>query len=189
MLQKLLLLSMLFAVTAYGVEEQNIKPLLDKKITKVLQILKDPSLSMAQKEKKSIKIMDPIFSYPTMAKISLGKKWKTLSKQEKDEFTKRFEHKMKYAYIDKLKLYHNQKVVTSSPKKVKKNRIKLTTKVIGNNETFKIVNSFFKKKKTDQWYIYDVKLAGVSIIQTYRKQFAAFLKIKSFKALLTSLQK
>ncbi len=144
---------------------------------------------MKQKEKKSIKIMDPIFSYPTMAKISLGRHWKTLSKKEKKTFTKAFEHKMKYAYIDKLKLYHNQRVLTSTPKKVKKNRIKITTKIIGNNETFKIVNSFFKKKKSDQWYIYDVKLAGVSILQTYRKQFTSFLKTKSFKALLASLQK
>ena len=94
---------------------------------------------------------------------------------------------MKYSYIDKLKLYKNQKVVTSKPKKVKKNRITLTTKIIGNNETYKIVNSFFKNKKNNQWYIYDVKLAGVSIIQTYRKQFKAFLKTKSFKQLLNSL--
>jgi len=189
MLKKLLLLSMISAVFAYGVEEQNIKPVLDKKITEVLKILKNSSLTMKQKEQKSIAIMDPIFSYPTMAKISLGKKWKTLSKKQKRTFTKVFEHKMKYAYIDKLKLYHDQKVITKQAKKIKKNRITLTTKIIGNNETYKIVNSFFKKKKTNQWYIYDVKLAGVSIIQTYRKQFAAFLKTKSFKALLSSLKK
>lgn len=94
---------------------------------------------------------------------------------------------MKYAYIDKLKLYKNQKIIISEPKKTKNNRLTLTSKIIGKNETFIIVNSFYKKKNTKEWYIYDIKLAGVSIMQTYRKQFKAFLKTKSFKQLLNSL--
>jgi len=187
MLKKILLLFIFTIASSYAVEETSIKKVMDSKTKQVIQILKDTSLSQKQKEKKSIRVMDPIFHYPTMAKISLGKKWKTLSKKQKKAFTRAFERKMKYSYIDKLKLYKNQKVVTSKPKKVKKNRITLTTKIIGNNETYKIVNSFFKKKKSNQWYIYDVKLAGVSIIQTYRKQFKAFLKTKSFKQLLNSL--
>jgi phospholipid transport system substrate-binding protein len=187
MMQKILLLLIFTIVSTHAVEKENIKTVMDTKIKQVIQILKSKSLSQKQKEQKSIQIMDPIFSYPTMAKISLGKKWKTLTKKEKLAFTKAFEKKMKYAYIDKLKLYHNQKVITNKPKQIKKNRITLTTKIIGNHETYKIVNSFFKKKHSNQWYIYDVKLAGVSIIQTYRKQFKAFLKTKSFKQLLNTL--
>jgi len=187
MIQKLLLLLTFTIVSTHAVEKQDIKTVMDTKTKQVIEILTTKSLSQKQKEKKSIKIMDPIFSYSTMAKISLGKHWKTLNKEEKQAFTKAFERKMKYSYIDKLKLYHNQKVITTKPKQTKKNRITLTTKIIGTNETYKIVNSFFKKKDTNQWYIYDVKLAGVSIIQTYRKQFKAFLKTKSFKQLLKTL--
>lgn len=187
MIKNILLIFIFTLTSSYAVTEQNMKQVMDSKTKKVIKILKDKSLSQKQKEKKSIKVMDPIFSYSTMAKISLGKKWKTLTKKEKKAFTKAFEHKMKYSYIDKLKLYKNQKVVTSNPKKIKSNRIKLTTKIIGNNETYKIINSFYKKKGSNHWYIYDVNLAGVSIIQTYRKQFAAFLKTKSFKQLLDSL--
>ena len=187
MLKKTLLLLTVITVFSHGVEEQNIKSVMDAKTKESIKILKNSTLSQKQKEKKIIKIMDPIFSYSTMAKISLGKTWKTLTKKEKKAFTKAFEHKIKRSYIDKLKLYNNQKVMTSSPKKMKSNRIKLTTKIVGNHETYKIINSFFKKKNTNQWYIYDVKLAGVSIIQTFRKQFAAFLKTKSFNQLLKSL--
>ena len=177
----------IFIVSSYGIEEENIKSVMDSKTKKAVQTLKDKRLTQRQKETKIIKMMDPVFSYTTMAKISLGKQWKRLSKKEKQAFTQAFERKIKHSYVDKLKLYKNQKVVTSKPKKIKKNRITLTTKIMGNNETYKIINAFFKKKNTNQWYIYDVKLAGVSIIQTYRKQFAAFLKTKSFKQLLNSL--
>ena len=188
MFKKLLLLLTIIVVGAHAIEEQNIQSVMAQKTKQMTKILKDKSLSMREKEKRCIKIVDPVFSYKTMAKIALGKQWKKLSKAEKETFTKRFEKKMKHSYIDKLKLYKNQKVIVEAPKKVKKNRIKLTTKIIGNNETYKIVNSFFKKKHTNQWYIYDVNLAGVSVMQTYRKQFAAFLKTKSFQALLDSLK-
>jgi phospholipid transport system substrate-binding protein len=187
MLKKIILLTIFALVSCYGVEEQNIKAVMDTKTKQAIKILKDPTISYKKKEKKIIEIMDPIFSYTTMAKISLGKKWRTLTQKEKVEFSKAFEHKIKVSYIDKLKLYKNQKVVTGEAKKIKKNRITLTTKIIGANETYQIVNAFYKERKSNQWYIYDVKLAGVSIIQTYRKQFSAFLKTKSFQQLLNSL--
>jgi len=187
MLKKIILLLTLSIISLNAIEEKNIQSVMESKTKQVIAILKNSSLSMKEKEKRSIKLMDPIFSYKTMAKISLGKKWKTLTKKEKQTFVKAFEHKIKHSYIDKLKLYKNQRVITGQPKKVRKNRIRLTTEIVGNNETYKIVNAFYKKKHTNQWYIYDVKLAGVSIIQTYRKQFSDFLKTKSFQALLNSL--
>jgi phospholipid transport system substrate-binding protein len=187
MIHKLLLICALVFTSAYAIEERNIKPVMDKKIKQVIKVLKIKSYSQSQKEKKSIKILDPIFSYPTMAKISLGTKWKTLTAKQKKDFTKAFEKKIKLSYIDKLQLYDNQKFITSSPKKVKHNRITLTTKIVGNGDTYEIINYFYKKKNTTQWYVYDVKLAGVSVIQTYRKQFKDFLKTKSFKQLLNSL--
>ncbi len=187
MLQKILFVLMLIVASGHAVEEQRIKPVMDTKIKKVIHILKTKSLSQKQKEKKSIKVLDPLFSYPTMAKISLGKKWKTLTSKQKKAFTKAFERKMKHSYIDKLKLYNNQKIITGNPKKIKHNRITLTTKIISDTDTYKIINAFFKKKNSNQWYIYDIKLAGVSIIQTYRKQFKDFLKTKSFDQLLKTL--
>ena len=35
-------------------------------------------------------------------------------------------------------------------------------------------------EKNGEWFIYDIDLVGVSIIQTYRQQFAGLLKEKSF---------
>ncbi|MEA1879899.1 MAG: ABC transporter substrate-binding protein [Campylobacterota bacterium] len=185
---KKILVTLLFTFTfSHALEEINIKSTMDIKIKKVINVLQNKSLSQTQKNKNSIAIFDPVFDYALMAKISLGKKWNSLTKQQKSSFTKAFEHKVKYSYIDKLKLYTNQKIVTKNIKKVKHNRITLETRVVSSQETYKIINSFYKKKSNQQWYIYDVRLAGVSIIQTYRKQFSAYLKTKTFESLLKSL--
>jgi len=186
MFKTLLILTLLTANSQALVESQ-IQKVMDTKVHQVLSILKKSSLSQKQKEQKSIRIMDPIFSYQTMAMISLGKTWKTLSSTQKRQFTKAFENKMKRSYVDKLRLYKNQRVIIKALKKVKPTRITLENYIIGKTETFKVKYLFYKNTKNAQWYIYDVHLAGVSIVQTYRKQFASFLKTKSFQQLLKSL--
>ena len=186
MLKKLLII-LVMSISSQAIVESEIQKVMDKKVHQVLNILKDTSLSQKQKEKKSVRIMDSAFDYATMAKISLGKKWKTLNSTEKKQFTKAFEKKIKHSYIDKLRLYNNQKVKTKALKKPKSTRITLENEIIGKTDTYKVIYLFYKNKKKNQWYIYDVKLAGVSIIQTYRKQFSSFLKTKSFKQLLNSL--
>jgi len=174
-------------MSIHAVEEANIKKVMNNKVKKVLRILKDTTLSPKQKEKKSLTVMDNIFDYPTMSQISLGKKWRSLSRTEKNQFARAFEKKIKHSYIDKLRLYNNQKVITKDLKKLKPNRISLEYQIIGKDGTYKVVYLFYKKKNSRQWYIYDVRLVGVSIIQTYRKQFSEFLKTKSFNQLLKSL--
>jgi len=171
----------------YAIEEQSIQKMMDTKVRQVLDILKDKTLSTTQKDQKNIRIIDDVFDYNIMSQISMGKHWKTLTKNEKMQFSNAFEIKIKHSYLDKLKLYNNQKVTIKDLTKVKSNRITLETQVIGLDDTYKVIYLFYKKKQTNQWYIYDVELVGVSIIQTYRKQFSEFLQTKSVKQLIASL--
>jgi len=160
---------------------------MDTKVRQVLDVLKDKTLSQTQKNTKNVRIIDEVFDYNIMSQISLGKKWKSLTKSEKTQFPKAFETKIKHSYLDKLRLYNNEKVIIKNLKKIKSNRITLETQVIGLDDTYKVVYLFYKKKQNNQWYIYDVELVGVSIIQTYRKQFSEFLKTKSVNQLIKSL--
>jgi len=187
MLKKILLILLLSSISSHAIEEQHIQKVMDNKVRKVLLVLKDKTLSQKQKEQKSIAVMKNAFDYRTMAQISLGKRWKTLSKKEKKQFSLAFEKKIKHSYVDKLRLYNNQKVILKDVKKIKHNRITLETTIIGHDGTYKVIYLFYKKKSKNQWFIYDVNLVGVSIIQTYRKQFSEFLKTKSFNQLLKSL--
>ena len=187
MFKKVILLWLLSVVSIYAIEEQNIQKVMDSKIREVLSILKDKTLSQSRKEQKSVRVIDDVFDYDTMAQISLGNRWNSLTKNEKAQFLNAFEQKIKHSYLDKLRLYNNQKVIIKALKKVKSNRITLETQVIGLDDTYKVIYLFYKKKQTNQWYIYDVELTGVSIIQTYRKQFSEFLSRKSVKQLLESL--
>lgn len=181
------ILSVVFLSTSlFGVSQTQIVPVMEKKISTVLTLLQDKTIKKDQKPEKIFAIMDEVFDYKLMSRISLGKKWKSISKEQQAEFTKLFENKLKNSYIDKLDLYTDETVKVLEAQQVKKNRIKLLTNIIGKDEVYKI-NYKFYKAKSGEWFIYDVDIIGVSILQTYRKQFSGFLKDKSFDELLKTL--
>lgn len=178
----------LFSSLSFAITETEIKSEMTSKIDKVLLILKDNKLEKRQKGEEIISIMSPVFDYSLMSRLSLGKKWKTISQSQKDEFTHIFTQKLKDSYIEKLDLYTDELVEILDTKKTKKTRLLLKTQLVGKEKKYDINYKFYKKKTEDSWLIYDVDLLGVSIIQTYRKQFAGFLKDKSFEELLVHLK-
>lgn len=187
MLIKITTLLLIATISTYAIQENKIKKEVETKVNKVLKILKNPSYSQTKKDMKSLNVMSSAFDYGTMAKISMGKNWVKLSPKQKKEFTRSFERKIKNSYIDKLKLYNNQKVIVKNIVKKNPTRITLETNIIGSDDTYKVTYLFYKKTRSDEWFVYDVNLVGVSIIQTYRKQFSEFLKTKTIKQLIASL--
>lgn len=189
MLKKLLLAFtfLLFTTSSYAITKSEIKTVMSNKIDKVLLVLKDSKLPTDQKGTEIFSIMGEVFDYNLMSRLSLGKKWKQITKYQKDEFTKLFTEKLKKSYIEKLDLYTDELVKILGTKELKKNRILLNTQLVGKNNKYDINYKFYKVKNEDKWLIYDIEVIGASIIQTYRKQFSGFLKNKPFDELLTHL--
>ena len=181
-----------FALTsANAMKQDEIQPIMTKKIDNVLSILEQKSLPMSKKGEQIIKLIDEVFDYELMARIALGKEtWDTLNEQKQKEFTKIFENKLKNSYIEKLELYNDQKVKVIGLNPYNKTRLQLETELLGKDGVYKINYNFYNKSKdSEQWLIYDVDLVGVSIIQTYRQQFAGLLKEKTFDEMLVLLEK
>lgn len=170
----------------FAVSQDKIVSVMENKIETILYILQDKNIKKEVKAEKIFTIMDEVFDYKLMSRISLGKAWKTISLEQQNQFSKLFEQRLKQSYIDKLDLYTDEKIKIVEAQHVKKNRIELLTNLIGKDAVYKI-NYKFYKAKSGEWFIYDVDIIGVSIIQTYRQQFSGFLKDKSFDELLKTL--
>lgn len=186
---KILLLSTIIFTNANALKQDEIKEQMTKKIDNVLSILEKKNLQTKEKAKEIINVIDEVFDYELMARIALGKEtWDTLNEQKQKEFTKIFETKLKKSYTEKLELYNDQKVKILDLKPHNKNRLQLETELLGKDGIYKINYNFYNKSKDgEQWLIYDVDLVGVSIIQTYRQQFAGLLKEKTFDEMLALL--
>ena len=186
-----ILLAVTFTITsANALKQDEIKEQMTKKIDDVLVVLQKKDLNKNEKAQEIIKIIDEVFDYELMARIALGKEtWDTLSSQKQKEFTKIFETKLKNSYTEKLELYNDQKVKILDLKPYNKTRLQLESELVGKEGVYQINYNFYNKSKDgEQWLIYDVDLVGVSIIQTYRQQFAGLLKEKTFDEMLTLLE-
>jgi phospholipid transport system substrate-binding protein len=193
MLKKVFTILLVIAATftyANALKQDEIQEQMTKRIDNVLLILEKKELSVSQKGEEIIKIIDDVFDYELMARISLGKEtWNSISKEKQKEFTTIFENKLKKSYIEKLELYNDQKVEILSLKPYNNTRLQLETQLVGKEGNYQINYNFYNKAKdSEQWLIYDVDLVGVSIIQTYRQQFSGLLKEKSFDEMLVLLE-
>lgn len=189
-----ILLVTLFSITSlFALEKDEIKTVISKKIDDAISIIKKENVSNKQKGQEIVEIIDEVFDYRKMALISLGKKaWVSASTEQKKRYLKAFEINLKNSYIDKLGLYTDQKVKvidleSTFTKKSKKERIKLITELIGQSESYR-VNYLFYRSKERGWLIWDINLAGTSVITTTRKQYAGLLKQKSLEEMISEIE-
>ena len=183
---KILFIFVLMFNFLFALEESSIESEMKARIDKITLILKNSELSKSQKSDKLFNILDDVFDFELMAKISLGRAYNTLSPSEQAEFVNRFVIKLKNSYIDKIDLYNGQEVEIKGVQKIKTDRINLLSQIQGQNENYDIVYKFYPK--ANEWYIYDIDMLGISIVQTYRKQFGEFLATKNVNELLESLK-
>jgi len=187
-----MILSILLVANLFALSENEIKPYMSKNINLAVKIIKTGKDHNASNDiigKKIFKVFDPVFDYKLMSMLSLGiKVWKNLSAEQRVEFTKKFTRRLKDSYKRKLDMYKGQKINVEGIQKIRKNRIHLLSNIKGKKQKFVIIYKFYKAKNA-QWYIYDVNVAVVSIIQTYRSQFSDELKKISFQELLKKLDK
>lgn len=185
---KVLALVLLINTFAFALKEEQLLETMKQNINEATQILQDKTYDKSIRDEKIFSLFDKVFDYELMAKLSLGKQWGVLDNEQQKVFTQSFEQRLKASYIDKLYLYTNQKVVVKDLLKPKDSRIELVMHIIGEKETFEVIYKFYKTPN-NEWFIYDVNILGISIIQTYRNQFVGVLQKDSFEELIQRLNK
>ena len=174
----------LFSLSAQ--DSEGVKVLVKKKIDIIIDHLKNTGLEKEVRDKKIIDEVVPMFDFPLMARLSLGKTyWKKMSKAQQGEFSELFVARLKESYLQKLDLYTDEKVTVDEAKVVKK-RIHVLTHLVSVDDKKEMIYKFYKTK--NGWKVYDVEVLGVSIVQTYRSQFHGILKEGSIEALLEKMK-
>ncbi len=164
------------------------KELLRNKWEKVVSILQNKDIEKDIKEKEISKIVTPIFDFPLMAKLALGRKhWPKLTSPQREKFTRLFSERLKRSYWKKIALYKAETLLFKSTVQKKKTTISIPTELIYKDKKVAIIYRLRKVEK--HWKVYDVEIQGVSILLTYRSQFDEILRHGTVKDLLSRLEK
>ena len=181
-------LVLVMSVPALGSELSVLTNIMHEKVNSIMVILKDDKLLKYEKDTEIGEISKGLFDYSLMSRLSVGKKiWSKATPQQKKDFIHYFQMRMKKPYIEKAHLLSDEKVTVNDAVQVKPTRIHLSVMVEGKEKSTDIIYKYYHAKN-GKWLIYDVSLAGISILKTYRAQFKEVLESGDIDKLINQLK-
>ena len=183
----LILAPFLFHGTARAVTPdptEQLRPFLDKIVAELKSVdyKQDPSCDQCQ---RIVDIASEHFDFYEMSKRVLGKQWRTLSQQQKDQFVILFTRLLQYAYIGKVGDYVDKKIEFDK-QRIKGNRAEVLTQLVDANRTIPV--SYVMILKGNKWMAYDIIVEGVSLVRNYMEQFRNILRDEKYSGLIDRLE-
>ncbi len=174
-------------VLALGPASSQLKPVLDE----LTIVLGDESLKglehKVERRKKIMAIITNGFDFRQMTKLVVRSTWNTISDEERDYLTGIMTKLLENAWIGKLEEYSGQEIVFLEEKLVKKGKAKVITELEYKGSRLEV--RYALKKNGEAWMVYDIGLAGVSLIANYREQFKGVIRKGKYKGLVEVIEK
>jgi phospholipid transport system substrate-binding protein len=175
MMKKLIVL--VFALLlATVVQAQEAPDVLVKQVTEeVLDIIRKDKDIQNGNAKKVIQLVDakviPHFNFKHMTALAVGKDWRKASPQQQEQLVTEFKTLLVRTYSNALTGYKNQRIVYK-PFKMNPDDSDVLVRTEVQQPGNKPVQLDYSLEKLDSaWKVYDVSVAGISLVTNYREQF------------------
>ena len=132
--------------SAMAENKPSAEELLKENLAAVFTVLQKQDLNQEAKNNKIIDIVNPMFDFSLMAKLTLGRKyWPGLTPEQKESFRQLFIKRLRASYLDRLTLYTDEKVLYESSVAVKK-KIHFPTYLVAKYRKFSFLYKFLYSK-------------------------------------------
>jgi phospholipid transport system substrate-binding protein len=173
---------------------QDIAPdALAKKVTdEVLTILRSDKDIQSGNRSKVYDLVEakvlPHFNFTRMTRLAVGAPWRQASAAQQQNLTNEFRSLLVHTYASAFTQYRDQ-LIEYRPLKMQPADAEVTVqsriKQSGGGDPIEVNYSM---EKTDQgWKVYDVVIAGVSLVQNYRSTFNSEIQKNGIDGLIASL--
>ena len=182
------LLILMFAGPSFaGAPTDGIKETTDR----ILAVVSDPALKGPENTKKRgqliRKAVDERFHWEAMTRRSLSRHWRKRTKSERIEFIDLFGKLLERTYLDKVGSYSGEKVIYVG-ETIDGKYGTVTAKILTRSET-EVPVRYRLKETNGVWRVYDISIAGISLVNNYRKQFNSIILRSSYDELVRKLRK
>lgn len=161
---------------------------LKERVDQAMEILRRSDLELSIKKEKIVSIVEPLFDFPLMAKLVLGRKhWSRLNAQEQTRFETLFVKRLKSSYIDKIDQYSDETIEWRPSVQDGTDRVQVPSALMHQQKEIIILYKLYRT--AGGWKIYDVEVQGISIVTTFRSQFDQILSTGTVADLFHELEK
>ncbi|MDP1549864.1 MAG: ABC transporter substrate-binding protein [Nitrosomonas sp.] len=167
--------------------------LVDKTVKEVIEIIqKDEALKNGDRDKMhdliETKIL-PHFNFSRMTQLAMGQHWSKAAPEQQYKLVNEFRTLLVRTYSNALTSYNKETINVNLIKQLG-DQVETTvrTVVIQGNGKEPVPIDYSMEKKPDGWKVYDVTVAGVSLVTNYRGTFNSQVRKGGVEGLLKALE-
>jgi phospholipid transport system substrate-binding protein len=158
----------------------------------VLEIVRKDKDIQSGNVRKAVELAEvkvlPHFDFVHMTRLAVGKAWRTTTPEQQKSLVDEFRTLLVRTYSKAFVEYRNQ-AIEFKPFKMQPADTDVLVRTVVNQSGGKPVQIDYNLEKTDQgWKVYDIAVAGVSLVTNYRSSFAQEVSAGGVDGLIASLR-
>ena len=129
----------------------------------------------------------PHFNFQTMTRLVIGRNWAQATPAQRNALTSEFRTLLVRTYTASLTLYRDQ-TIDYRPVKLTPGAADVVVKSMVRQARGEPISVDYAMEKTGGgWKVYDVKVAGISLVENYRSTFSAEVQRSGIDGLIKAL--
>jgi len=174
------------AAPALAAAADDARAVMEKTVADVLVVLGDESLPLQTKRDRIQAIAFERFDFVTMSKLVLKRDWKKFDAAQQQEFVAEFKEHLSARYGENLGRYEREKVEVTSDHPETNGDVTVKTVIRGGKYDGTPVD--YRLRNASEWRVIDVVIENVSLVSSFRTQFADVLSKKGPTGVLAKLK-
>jgi phospholipid transport system substrate-binding protein len=186
--------AMVLAAAAVSAQAQEVAPdVLAKKVTDdVIAVLRADKDIQAGNTKKLLDLVEakilPNFNFPHMTRLAVGAPWRQATPAQQQSLTTEFKALLVNTYTSAFSQYRDQTIEYRPFKMAPGDTDVVVRSLIKQKTGADPIDINYAMEKVDgTWKVYDVVIAGVSLVQNYRSSFSSEIQKSGIDGLIATL--
>lgn len=130
----------------------------------------------------------PLFDFPRMTQIAVARNWRLATPGQQAALTTEFRTLLVRTYSAALSSYRDQVIEFRSLRAAPVDTEVTVKSVVKQSGTAPIAIDYDMEKTPAGWKVYDIKVAGVSLVTTYRDSFSERIRDDGVDGLIKALE-
>lgn len=183
-----------FALAAPGLHAQESDPnkLLQSITLEVIAAMKQERDLRGANSRQSVRLVEtkvlPLFDFSRMTRTAVARNWRLATPEQQAALTAEFRTLLVRTYSSALSSYRDQVIEFRSSAPAPADTEVTVKSVVKQSGTAPMAMDYDMEKTPAGWKIYDIKVAGVSLVTTYRDAFSERIRDGGVDGLIKALE-
>jgi phospholipid transport system substrate-binding protein len=191
-LNSVLLLALALAAPVLPAQEVEPNVLLRSATAEVIAAMKQERDLRGGQPKQVASLIEakvlPLLDFPRMTQIAVARNWRMATPEQQAALTSEFKTLLVRTYSTALSSYRDQVIEFRSMHMAPADTEVTVKSVVKQSGTEPIAMDYDMEKTPAGWKVYDIKVAGISLVTTYRESFSEKIRDHGVDGLIQALK-